>query len=92
MLEKEIATIVELCDKFNNEYKSIFFEAVGVNVLQEWEKKHGITIPESYKTWLCFSNGAVLRGTLAHFYGVEGFEIAGYSEEYVIIGDLLSQS
>lgn len=89
MLEKEIGAIVELCDKFKNEYKSIFFEAADENVMQEWEQNHSITILEAYKAWLRFSDGAVIRGTLAHFYGVEGFEIAGYSEEYVIIGDLI---
>ena len=75
MLEEEIKTIVELCNALQDEYESRFFEPVDENVMRQWENENKIMIPELYKEWLRFSNGAVIRGALAHFYGVEGFEV-----------------
>lgn len=91
MLKKEISTIVHLCDSLKEEYNSSFFEPVNEEVMKQWENENGIIIPESYKEWLRFSNGAVIRGLLAHFYGVEGFEVNNpeYPEDCVIIGDLI---
>lgn len=91
MLEKEIKTIVEMCNSLKNEYDSKFFEPVDEEAMKQWEKETGIIIPELYKEWLRFSNGAVIRGLLAYFYGIEGFELdcPEYSDDYVIIGDLI---
>lgn len=91
MLEEEIKTIVELCDALQDEYESRFFEPVDENVMRQWENENKIMIPELYKEWLRFSNGAVIRGVLAHFYGVEGFEVnnPNYPENCVMIGDLI---
>ena len=91
MLEKEITTIVELCSTLKEQYDSKFFNPVDEDVIKQWEEENGIIIPEMYKEWLQFSNGAVIRGSLAHFYGVEGFEVnnAYYPKECVIIGDLI---
>lgn len=91
MLEKEINTIVELCHALQGEYASRFFEPVDEEVMKQWEKENKILIPELYKEWLRFSNGAVIRNQLAHFYGIEGFEVDNpdYPEDCVIIGDLI---
>ncbi len=91
MLEEEIKTIVELCNALQDEYESRFFEPVDENVMRQWENENKIMIPELYKEWLRFSNGAVIRGALAHFYGVEGFEVnnPNYPEDCVMIGDLI---
>lgn len=91
MLEEEIKTIVELCNALQDEYESRFFEPVDENVMRQWENENKIMIPELYKEWLRFSNGAVIRGVLAHFYGVEGFEVnnPNYPEDCVMIGDLI---
>ena len=91
MLEEEIKTIVELCNALQDEYESRFFEPVYENVMRQWENENKIMIPELYKEWLRFSNGAVIRGVLAHFYGVEGFEVnnPNYPEDCVMIGDLI---
>lgn len=91
MLEKEINTIIKLCDSLENEYKSEFFEPADEKAIQEWERKNNVLIPLSYKAWLSFSDGAVIRGTLAHFYGIEGFEVNNleYPMDCVIIGDLI---
>lgn len=91
MLDKEINTIVELCNALQDEYDSRFFEPVDEEVMKQWEDENKITIPELYKEWLRFSNGAVIRGSLAYFYGIEGFEPGNsdYPEDCVIIGDLI---
>ena len=91
MLEKEINTIVELCHALQGEYACRFFEPVDEEVMKQWEKENIILIPELYKEWLRFSNGAVIRNQLAHFYGKEGFEVDNpdYPEDCVIIGDLI---
>lgn len=91
MVENEINKIVERCKALGAEYKSIFFEPANEEELSQWESNNGIRIPESYKEWLRFSNGAVVREQLAHFYGIEGFEIDNpdYPEDCVIIGDLI---
>lgn len=91
MLEEEIKTIVELCNALQDDYESRFFEPVDENVMRQWENENRIMIPELYKEWLRFSNGAVIRGALAHFYGVEGFEVnnPNYPEDCVMIGDLI---
>lgn len=91
MLENEIKTIVALCDSLKKEYQSVFFTPIDDVLLNEWEQKNCITIPDSYKAWLRFSDGAIIRGTLARFYGVEGFELnnANYPEDCVIIGELI---
>lgn len=90
-MEEEIKTIVELCNALQDEYESRFFEPVDENVMRQWENENKIMIPELYKEWLRFSNGAVIRGVLAHFYGVEGFEVnnPNYPEDCVMIGDLI---
>lgn len=91
MLEKEIKTIVELCNSLKDEYNSKFFEPVDEEAMKQWEKENETIIPELYKEWLRFSNGAVIRGSLAYFYGIEGFEFGSsdYPEDCVIIGDLI---
>lgn len=91
MLEKEINTIVELCNALQGKYESRLFEPVDEKVMEQWEHENKIMIPELYKEWLRFSNGALIRGTLAYFYGIEGFELGSsyYPEDCVIIGDLI---
>lgn len=91
MLENEISKIVERCNALSKDYKSMFFDPASEETLSQWESNNGIKIPESYKEWLRFSNGAVIRDQLAHFYGIEGFEMNApdYPDDCVIIGDLI---
>lgn len=91
MLENEINKIVARCNALSTDYKSRFFKPVTEEVLFQWESSNGIKIPESYKEWLRFSNGAVIREQLAYFYGIEGFEVDNpdYPGDCVIIGDLI---
>lgn len=90
-LQNEINTIITLCDSLKDEYNSEFFEPVDESKIQEWEKENNIVIPEGYKAWLRFSDGAVIKGMLAYFYGIKGFEVNNpdYPEDCVIIGDLM---
>lgn len=91
MLENEISKIVARCNVLSVEYKCMFFKPVTEEVLFRWESDNGIKIPETYKEWLLFSNGAVIRDQLAHFYGIEEFEVnnPNYPEDCVMIGDLI---
>ena len=91
MLKKEIDTIIELCEMLKSEYNSQFFAPADENVICEWEVKNDIVIPELYKEWLHFSDGAIIRGMLARFYGIQGFEVNNpdYPVDCVIIGDLI---
>lgn len=91
MLQIEIRKILERCKELNMDYKSMFFNPVTEETLSQWENDNSIQIPESYKEWLRFSNGAIIRDQLAHFYGIEGFELNNpdYPEDCVIIGDLI---
>lgn len=91
MLKNEIGTITRLCDSLRDEYKSRFFQPADEKETQQWERENNIKIPESYQEWLCFSNGAVIRGNLAYFYGAGEFEVGNpdYPEDFVVIGDLI---
>lgn len=76
----------ELCDEefvFNNPISDI--------EIKKWENENKITIPELYKEWLRFSNGAKLEGEFARFFGLEELIVntTDYEEPIVIIGNLI---
>lgn len=54
-------------------------------------RKNKITIPEDYKEWLRFSDGAKLEGDFARFFGLNQFIInwTDYEKPIVIIGSLV---
>jgi hypothetical protein len=56
-----------------------------------WERTNGITIPESYKEWLRFSNGSQIFGYTARLSSVTGMIVNEkfLPEDLVIIGDLI---
>lgn len=91
MIKNEIQIIKELCEKLKEEYRSEFFTPAKEVKIQNWEREYNITLPELYKEWLRFSDGAVIRGNLAYFYGIEGIEVNNpqYPEDFIIIGDLI---
>lgn len=90
-LKAEIEELVGLCKQLENESKSEFFEAATEEEMSDWEKKNHINIPDSYKEWLRFSNGAIITGTTAIFYGIDRFVLSNETmpEEYVVIGMLV---
>lgn len=90
-LTEEIKEIVRLCQELDNKYFSEFSPPETEEAMTEWEKKNGISIPESYKDWLRFSGSCEITNDLAHFYGTGGM-IADYEylpDDLVYIGDLI---
>ncbi len=93
-LTHEITELVGLCEKLREEYTFMFFEPASEEALSAWESENGIKLPESYKDWLRFSNGAVISNNLAHFYSLDALvknEISDglISDDLVIIGALI---
>ena len=68
----------------------VFNAPTSLSKINEWEKQCNLVLPESYIDWLVFSNGSVLRGTLAEIYSLDNIIINPdlYPEDYVIIGSL----
>lgn len=88
-LTEEIKEIVRLCRELDCDHK--FYPPQAEEAITEWEHKNGIKIPESYKDWLRFSDGAEISNTLAVFNGVADI-IADYEylpDDLVYIGDLI---
>lgn len=69
-LTEEIKEIVELSKKLKNEYDFEYAPPATEEEISTWESEHGITIPETYKDWLRFSNGSAIRSELAVFWGI----------------------
>lgn len=93
-LADEIKEIVDLCNELAEEYgdnSSNFSPAVSDNEIIRWENENKITIPESYKNWLRFSNGSQIINGTASFFGID--MIGLYNEylpnDYVAIGELI---
>ena len=90
-LTKEIKEIIDLVDQLKENRRFVFNEPALNDDIIQWEKDNNVSIPDSYADWLRFSNGSVIRGTIAEFYGLNEIEINadGFPEEYVIIGELV---
>lgn len=93
-LTEEIKEIVSLCQQLEPRYgkKATYFNPPATEEeIIAWENEHGITIPETYKDWLRFSNGSVIRNELAVFWGVR---MIGSCDQFlpndlVTIGELI---
>ena len=90
-LTEEIKEIIRLCKILESVYKFQFHAAATEEEISKWENEHGITIPESYKDWLRFSNGSIIANETAHFYGTKmiGCDDEYVPNEYVVIGSLI---
>lgn len=93
-LADEIKEIVDLCNELAFEYgdnASSFSAAASDDEIIRWENQNKITIPESYKDWLRFSNGSQIINGTATFFGIEmiGFCNEHLPEDYVSIGELI---
>lgn len=89
-LTHEITELVGLCEELREEYTFMFFEPASEEALADWESENGIKLPESYKDWLRFSNGAVIRDSLARFYSLHALEVKNeLSDDLVVIGELI---
>ncbi len=90
-LTDKIKEIADLAGQLKDIRRFVFNEPASNDDIIKWEKANHISIPESYADWLRFSNGSVIRGTIAEFYGLNEIEINadGFPEDYVIIGELV---
>ena len=90
-LTDKIKEIADLAGQLKDIRRFVFNEPASNDDIIKWEKANNISIPESYADWLRFSNGSVIRGTIAEFYGLNEIEINadGFLEDYVIIGELV---
>ena len=70
-LTEEIKEIVELSEKHKDDYNFEYNPPATEKEISAWESEHGITIPETYKDWLRFSNGSVIKNQLAVFWGIK---------------------
>lgn len=94
-LTEEIKELVELCRKLEPDYGGRAFSfapPASEEEIADWERKNGISIPESYKDWLRFSNGSVIDWDC--FYSLEqlivGINIEGVvNNDLVIIGNMI---
>lgn len=90
-LTKEITEIVQLSKKLENDYNFEYNPPATEDEISTWENEHGITIPETYKDWLRFSNGSAIRSELAVFWGVR--MIGSYGQflpnDLVTIGEMI---
>ena len=90
-LKNVIEDIVELCIERIDKSNSYFNDAASEEQIVNWEEEHSITIPESYKEWLRFSNGSLIDDPTAEFLGIERMVVKSkyIPEDLVIIGHLI---
>lgn len=89
-IKKEIEEILKIRDELLEE-EFVFYAPQSDVEIRTWEEKNKITIPEDYKEWLRFSDGAKLEGDFARFFGLNQFIInrTDYEKPIVIIGSLV---
>jgi AAA+ ATPase superfamily predicted ATPase len=92
-LQSEIDELQELCQRMEDMKinESRFDPPATEEEILGWESNYGITIPESYKEWLRFSNGAQIFGFTAQFYSIKGIVVEEkyLPEDLVMIGDMI---
>ena len=87
-LTSEIKTILNLAEELQGKRYFEFSPPASADEISKWENQNNITIPQSYRDWLTFSNGSVIHGSLAEFYGINKIKLGtkGMPEDSVIIG------
>ena len=87
---EEIKEILAIRDELSEE-EFVFYVPTSDTEIVAWEEKYKITIPEQYKEWLKFSNGAKLEGEFVRFFALNQFIIneTDYEEPIVIIGNMI---
>lgn len=89
-IKEEIQEILEIRNELCDE-EFVFYNPISDIEMKKWEDERKITIPEQYKDWLRFSNGAKLEGEFARFFGLDELivNMTDYEEPIVIIGNLI---
>ena len=93
-LMEKIKELVRVCEKIACAYvedASWFKQPASDKMMYNWENKHNVFIPETYKEWLSFTNEAQIRNSLAHFYGPDKFVMnsGDLPEDLIVIADLI---
>ena len=86
-----------IIDKLNEQGKMIFLEGATEEQIAQFERDHGIELPEKYKEWLRYSDGGELfLPAGVQLYGVAHKPIIDVDEndrpdeKYIVIGALAS--
>ena len=94
MISEELKLIV---DNFNEQGKMNFLDETTEEKISEFEKSHGVKLPEKYKKWLLFSDGGELFLPAGiQLYGDEHKPVIDVnnndkpSDKYIVIGALAS--
>jgi len=94
MISRELKAII---DKLNEQGKMIFLEGATEEQIAQFERDHGIELPEKYKEWLRYSDGGELfLPAGVQLYGVAHKPIIDVDEndrpdeKYIVIGALAS--
>lgn len=91
-LKVEIEKLQKWCKKKekNDELGRTFFaDGISEEKMTKWEEENGVSIPESYKDWLRFSEECQIDGTTASFWGPDKFHSNFVPEDYVVIGEVI---
>ena len=93
-LMEKIKELVRLCEQIASDYgddASWFKQPASDEMIFNWENKHNVFIPKTYKEWLSFTNEAQIRNSLAHFYGPDKFVMnsGDLPEDLIVIADLI---
>ena len=90
-LEKEINELLEICNRLKGADASWFKPPATEEGILDWERTNGITIPESYKEWLRFSDNSQILGHAALLLGVKEMVVSNkhVPDDLVIIGHMV---
>ncbi|MDO5096322.1 MAG: SMI1/KNR4 family protein [Peptostreptococcaceae bacterium] len=92
-LKNEIEEMVDICNRLeeieDDEIYTAYREPATEEMLTEWEKENDIVLPEEYKDFLRFTDGARIAAYTALFVSVEGIRANSklLPPEYVLVGD-----
>ena len=89
-LKDVIFELLEYCDvkEADGELgRTKFSDPVSEEEIEDWEKKNGVKIPETYKQWLRFSGDCTIDGTTASFFSPKNFRTEYVPEDLVVIGE-----
>ena len=86
-LVKDRDRLIDECDYPSN--YNLFNAPASEEQIEKLEKTHNVKLPEDYKEFLRFANGATIMGTSATIYGTDMFGIRDLMvpDEYYTVGE-----
>lgn len=90
-ISNEIEELLSLCERFDDIGPTKFIKPAKEEDLLAWEQTNGIELPETFKEWLRFCNGAQIDGQLVCLFSLEEIEVgSSYIPEHLVyVGDLI---